>query len=305
MKYSIGVILIAIIVGAIQFIIITKGTKIISFGTYTPIILFLISAVCIPVIGLNIIIKKIIKNNENIKISKLLTGMTIINIILILIFAIFVIYIFCLIPNNGKLLVININRQEANLLTQEIMGSFGQTQKNLFIITNLKNIIELIVISVIYTSILMTTYVRNKINKIMGIDKEARTKQVTLPIIITISITIIGVLGYIGLNVTQNNIEKTATITGQIFLKRDLSNQEKEDIEKQIKENDKIISYEYISKEDALNSMKEKLKENYLSEDFFQESYTITFLDRDSEEVEKNLKKVKGIEKFTKSSLIR
>ncbi len=301
MKFSIGVTLIAIIVSAVQFAIIITGTILMAFGTYIPIILLLTSVICIPLIGLNIIIKKIIKNNENIEVPKLLTKMTIVNIILILIFAIFITYIFCL-ANHEKLLVIS--KQKILMLTPEIIETFGDDQINLFIVNNLKIIIELFVISVIYATILMTTYVRNKINKIMEIGKEARTKQITKPIIIAISIVIIGILGCISLDITKGHIEQTATITGQIILKDNLSNQEKENIKTQIKKIDKIISYEYISEEDALNLMKKKFGKIDKYETY-PESYKITFLDKDSEEIEKALKKVKGIEKFTKNRLIK
>ena len=96
---------------------------------------------------------------------------------------------------------------------------------------------------------------------------------------------IFGIFFIIGENINYFVAEIESAQGIQVYIDNDATDDEIKDIKEQIKDLDGVNTIEYVSKEDALNQMKEKFKEKeylldgYEQNNIFPASYVVTLTD--------------------------
>lgn len=136
-----------------------------------------------------------------------------------------------------------------------------------------------------------------------GFKNALKNKKSTMISITTMFLTMLmfGTFFILGENVNHivENIEKQQGM--QAFLYRNATAEDIKEVEEEIRKIDGINTVKYVSKEDALNQMKERLKNHEktiasMTEDYFPDSYTVTLTDLSESSTVKE--KLNAIEKI-------
>lgn len=298
-KYSIGLLVITFIVLLVERIIFLLFNKI-NFNTFRC--LLFLSPIVIPLVGLYILQKIILKKERtNINVQNLLTKIFIISFIYMLLSALYIVCRLHILINIKDGMIIIGTRMEMLPASPSIMEKMGESSIQLALINNAKYVMNAIILSTLYISFLVFTFVRHWINNIIQIEEVARKrvlKNYILPIIIVTIILIIEFSVSISLKICTDEFETNIVVK----VERGISNIEKKRIEGQLNQIEEIIRYSYKSSDDALNNMKEHFKNsNILSEfdsNIFPATYEITVRSKDKDTVNKKLQMVDGIELY-------
>ncbi len=296
MKYSIGLLVITIITLLIQRAIFLVFN--ISFTLFQ--FLFLLSPIAIPLVGLYIVQKFILKKEKtDINVPNLLTKIFIISLVYMLLSALYIVYRLHILINIKEGMIIIGTKMKMLPASLSIMHAMGEDSIKLALINNAKYVINAIIFSTLYISFLIFTFVRYWINNILQIEKNARKRLLKNYKLLIIIVTIVLIIEFsvsFGLRIYTDEFETNIVVR----VENGISNTEKNRIESQFNQIEEIIRYEYKSGNDALNNMKEHFKDsNILSEfdsNFFPSTYEITIHSKDKDTVNKKLQMIDGID---------
>lgn len=297
MKYSIGLFLITIITLLIQ-----KGIVIIFHDIEFTIEVFLlvISIIIVPIIGIHILQKFVIKKeNVSMDSSNLLSKIFIISFIYMLLATLYIVVdLNILINTKEALYVIGDGLTSSEMLEK---ATIGLTKMSL--LSNAKYVISGVLFSTLYITFIVFVYIRKWINNILQVEKsvkKAQLKQLILPIIMMIIILMIQ----IGIASYYKKYEEKMEISISVRLEPGISINKRKKIENELNQIDEIIKYQYKSNEEKLRELQERFGENtnllssYEGENnIFSSSYEIIIHAKDKEKVNKKLQKIDGIKK--------
>lgn len=161
------------------------------------------------------------------------------------------------------------------------------------------------IISYTLAIILTLPIEKRMLNSKTEIDEEIKRKQNKI-IIYSIIVLCTIIFVTIGMVAIKENGEKNKQIGMKIFLEQDISEIQKNNIEQSLKESECIESFEYISKEDALNQMKEKFKDKeYLLEGYegknniFTASFNLKIKSKNVDKIKEIYENMNGVKKIT------
>lgn len=161
------------------------------------------------------------------------------------------------------------------------------------------------IISYTIATILILPIEKRMLNSKSEIDEEIKRKQ-NKTIIYSIIVLCIIIFITIGMVVIKENGENNKQIGMTIFLEQDISEIQKNNIEQTFKESEYIENFEYISKEDALNQMKEKFADKeYLLEGYegmnniFPASFKIKIKSKNVDKIKEIYENMNGVKKIT------
>ena len=139
-----------------------------------------------------------------------------------------------------------------------------------------------------------------------GFKNALKNKKSTMISITTMFLTMLmfGAFFILGQNVNHilENIEKQQGM--QAFLYRNATQDDIKEVEEEIRKIDGINTVKYVSSEDALNQMKERLKAHEkfatsMTEDYFPPSYTVTLTDlSENSKVKEQLNAIEKVEEI-------
>ena len=257
LKFTIGLSLITILILSIQICILNSfNNNKIEFEVTRFSLIF--SVLVLPLVGLSIVTKLCCKKRD-INHSHLLTKVFIISIILSIFSALYLGFRFGMFGNvtEGVLVISN---GSADIISNDIIKSYeGVPLKSFILIDNIKFILQALIASTLYISILIITFVRHWINQNLSINNEDSIKQVKQISIIILAIIILKVLVSIGIGTIKGNIQVPITIR----LDAQVTELEKSKIENKLKEIDEIINYKYIDSSETSNELKEWFNETF------------------------------------------
>ena len=192
LKFTIGLSLITILILSIQICILNSfNNNKIEFEVTRFSLIF--SVLVLPLVGLSIVTKLCCKKRD-INHSHLLTKVFIISIILSIFSALYLGFRFGMFGNvtEGVLVISN---GSADIISNDIIKSYeGVPLKSFILIDNIKFILQALIASTLYISILIITFVRHWINQNLSINNEDSIKQVKQISIIILAIIILKVL---------------------------------------------------------------------------------------------------------------